>query len=197
MKISRERTILIAVLGVAGIGLLADRVIIGSDMTGPAQSAAGVVDGIDTEPAQTTAATAEEFIKTMVEGQQAPGQSPKQGESLAERLRKVTGSSAVTDLAQARDAFSPAPGWGELPSDSGAVTDNHARQAAETFQSSHVLEAVLVYGDMRYAVIAGQTLSVGQDLDGYRLVSILERTAVFQAQGVRVELGIRADDPPS
>ncbi len=193
MKTSRERTILITVLGVAGLGLLADRVIIGSDVTGPAQSSAGVVDGFDADPSQQAAPSATELLNAIVRGPQDTVSSPSQGPSLAERLRLVTSPSADTNPTQTRNAFTPAPGWATLPSDSSEVTDNQARLAAEAFRSSHVLDAVFVSGNIRYAVIAGQTLSVGQELDGYRLVEVQERTAVFQARGVRVEVVIKSD----
>ena len=45
MKNPRERNILVAVLIVAGLGLAIDRLILGSDVTRPAESSAGVVDG--------------------------------------------------------------------------------------------------------------------------------------------------------
>jgi len=196
MKTSRERTILIAVLAVAGIGLLVDRVVIGSDVTGPAESSAGVVDGFDTDPAGPPSTSTTQLINTLV-GDQAPAASNGGGTSFAQRLRLVTGPSAGTDPQQVRDAFKPGPGWAASPSDSGAVTDNQARLAAQAFRSTHVLEAVLVSGDTRYAVIGGQTLSIGQELDGYRLVAVLERSAVFQVHGLRVELGIRSDTPAS
>jgi len=186
MKSSRERTILIAVLSVAGLGLLVDRVVIGSDVTGPAQTSAGVLDGFDVNLAELAAESSTELIKS------TGGDTPPVV-SLAERLRKIAGSSGDTDFTQTRDAFSPGPGWEASSSAAGTVPDNQARRAAEAFQSRHVLEAVLVSGDNRYAVIGGQTFLIGQTLDGYHLVEVHERSAVFEARGVRVRLGIKAD----
>ena len=181
---------MIAVLSVAGLGLLVDRVVIGSDVTGPAQTSAGVLDGFDTEPVEVTAESSGKHT-ALIDG------DASSGVSFAERLRLITGSSGDDDFSRTRDAFVPGPGWGATPSAVGAVPDNHARQAAEAFQSRHVLEAVLVSGDKRYAVIGGQTLSIGQTLDGYRLRAVHERSAVFEGRGIRVELGIKSDSPSS
>jgi hypothetical protein len=190
MKSSRERNILIAVLSVAGLGLVVDRVVIGSDVTGPAQTSAGVSDGFAAVPVEDLIVTSTEFNKS-TSGDTTPVVS------FADRLRLITDKSGDADLSPRRDAFSPSPGWGATPSSVGGVPDNQALRAAETFQSKHVLEAVLVSGDNRYAVIGGQPISIGQTLDGYRLMTVHERSAVFEAQGVRVKLGIKADHPSS
>lgn len=188
MKTSRERTILIVVLSAAGLGLVVDRVVIGSDVTGPAQSSAGVVDGFDVGPSPLPAASASGPVESLNTDKAPAG-------SFAQRLRLITDSSADTDLAQARDAFKPGLGWGAIPSAPGAATDNQARRAAEAFQQTHRLDAVLVTDDNRCAVIGGQTLFIGQMLDGYRLEAVHKRSVVFEASGVRVEIRIRVGDP--
>lgn len=190
MKTPRGRTILIVVLTVAGLGLVADRVVIGSDVTGPAQSSAGVVDGFDVGPAPLPTASASGQVESL-NTDKAPAVS------FAQRLRLITDSSADTDPGQARDAFTPGLGWEAIPSAPGAATDNQARRAAEAFQQTHRLDAVLITDDNRCAVIGGQTLFVGQMLDGYRLEAVHERSAVFEASGVRVEIGIRVGGPSS
>jgi hypothetical protein len=181
MKTSRERTLLITVLGVAGLGLLIDRVIIGSDVTGPAQTSAGVIDSIDAGLAQPAGVLPE-----------VSGESPVEVISFAQRLRSAVGSSVDTDPAACRDAFSPGTGWDVGGLGVGPATDNKIRELAQAFQGGHTLEAVLVSGDKRYAVVDGQTLYIGQELDGYRLAEVHERTAIFQARGIRVEIGIKA-----
>ncbi len=184
MKSSRERTILITVLSVAGLGLLVDRVVIGSDVTGPAQTSAGVIDGFDSGLVQPPVVPSAQVVTS------SSDEEPVM--SFAQRLRMVAGSSADTDPAKTRDAFSPGTGWEVVASGVGSVTDNQARELAEAFQGSHVLDAVFVAGDQRYAVIGGQTLRLGQELDGYRLAAVHERSVIFEARGIQVEIGLLA-----
>jgi hypothetical protein len=185
MKTTRERTVLIAVLSVAGLGLLVDRVVIGSDVTGPAQSSAGVIDALDADAAVLPAPP------------QMPVVDKAPGVTFAMRLRRIAQASADTDPGQVRDAFTPGPGWSSTASAKGGATDNQRRQAAEKFKSSHRLEAVLMTGNNHCAVIDGRTVYLGQTLDGYRLVAVHERSVVFQGDGVRVELGISGVGPGS
>lgn len=181
MKSSRERNVLIAVLGVAGLGLLVDRVVIGSDVTGPAESSAGVVDDIATDPASL-------LIVPDKAGNAGKG-ADIPVEPLANRLRKIVGNTGAGDGSAARDAFTVPTGW--VPADAESEAGSEAAVAAETFKRDHKLEAVLVTGDQRCAVVNGQTVYVGQSLQGYRLVSVQERSAEFRSGGVTVSLGIR------
>lgn len=181
MKRSRERNILIAVLGVAGLGLLIDRVVIGSDVTSPAESSAGVVDDIADDPAS--------LLIVSDAPQDAAPASANATESLANRLRRVAGQAELNDGAAVRDAFIPAPSW--TPVDFEPESGSEAALAIESFKRDNKLEAVLVTGDQRCAVVNGQTVYVGQTLQGYRLVSVQERSAEFRAGGVTVSLGIR------
>ncbi|MEZ6190763.1 MAG: hypothetical protein R3C45_05665 [Phycisphaerales bacterium] len=171
---------LIAVLGVAGLGLLVDRVVIGSDMTGPAESSAGVLDDVSVD------------AESLLIVPDKPGNTGQgiavPAESLASRLRGVAGNAATTGGA-ARDAFAVPPSW--VPADAEPVAGSEAAQAVETFKRDHKLEAVLVTGDQRCAVVNGQTMYVGQSLQGYRLVSVQERSAEFRSGGVVITLGLR------
>lgn len=173
MKSSRERNILIAVLGVAGLSLLVDRVIIGSDVTGPAESSAGVISGFDpseVDPAQ--------LLLTQTDDTAAIASKPVI--PLAQLLREAIGDTTLKEPDQTRDAFTPSQGWHEVSHAQPGVTDNSTHNLAQAFRSSHPLEAVMVLGDNSYAVIAGQTIPIGQQVDGYKLVAVHERSATFQ-----------------
>lgn len=172
---------MIAVLAVAGLGLLVDRVIIGSDMTGPAESSAGVFDDVTADPASLL------IVPDKAGGAPRTGADP--AGSLANRLRQVAGLATTGNGSVTRDAFAPGPGW--APVGSAPDAGGEAAMAAEAFKRDHKLEAVLLTGDQRYAVVNGRTIYVGQTLQGYRLVSVRERSAEFQAGGVTISLGIR------
>jgi hypothetical protein len=174
--------LLVAVLIVAGLGLAIDRVIIGTDMTGPAESSAGVLSPDMSDPASLLIIP---DPVTTVAGPAAP--------TLADRLRQAT-STHTGEGAVTRDAFSVAPAW--VPVQPGPGADGQgATQSAESFKQANHLDAVLVTGDQRCAVVNGLTLRLGESLQGYRLVAINERAAEFEADGVRVALGIRGGGP--
>jgi hypothetical protein len=59
---------------------------------------------------------------------------------------------------------------------------------AEDFMSLHRLEAVLSADARSMAVVNGQTVYLGESLDGFILVSVKDRSAVFEGGGERVTL---------
>lgn len=172
-----------AVLGVAGLGLVIDRAVIGAGVTGPSESSAGVIDAIDpnlADPSDLLIAPTED----------PAGQPRGPVISVAEKLRQAVGGSAENDPAQSRDAFAPVEGWQTTSLSNGTATDNRSSLLADTFKSNHKLEAVMALGDNQYVVIGGHTLHIGQELDGFTLLAVHERSAIFESGGVKVEIGI-------
>jgi hypothetical protein len=187
MKKSRERRILIAVLSAAGVALLVDRVALDSGVTGPAESSASVLDGFPVEPALPGQDPSVDGLRPSI-SQATPASE------LAKRLREVGERFPKADPAQGRDAFTPAVGWSAQMNQG---TPDNSAEFARAFQESHRLDAVMTIGDQRCAVIDGRTVFVGQALDGYKLLSVDQRSAVFEVGGARVKISIRADQGPS
>lgn len=178
--------ILIAVLGVAAVVMFVDRVIIGSDVTAPAESSAGVVDSfaLNDQPLIPVAASPLGDVS-------GHGVSPSV--TLAQRLRGLGVQGSTDDPSRIKDAFSPGPGWAPLDSDKVGPTDNIDRlKAAQNFQKQHVLDAVMINGNQHYAVVGGRVIHVGESLDGYHLEQVHARAVVFQARGIRVELSLKS-----
>ena len=182
MNKTRERAILVGVLGLAGVGLLFDRVVLSSGVTGPSESSAGVLSPAPELLLITPDASAPDQPANTV-------QTP--ASQLAERLRAVRASEAVSDFDSGRDAFVPDKHWGGKQQAVQAPIDDDKKRDAEAFGQAHRLDAVMVIGDQRCAVIDGRTLFVGQSLDGFELLEVNERTAVFESNGLRVKIGIR------
>ena len=59
---------------------------------------------------------------------------------------------------------------------------------AEGFESLHRLEAVLAADSYSMAVVNGRTVHLGETLDGFTLVAVKDRSAVFERGGERVTL---------
>jgi hypothetical protein len=70
-----------------------------------------------------------------------------------------------------------------------AVSGNTAPRAATA--SAGNLLATVVAGDDSMANVGGVTVKLGEELDGYRLVEVSERRAVFERDGKRRVLRMR------
>ena len=176
--------ILVVVLAAAGLGLTFDRVIIGTDVTSPAESSAGVL-GLQPDAASL-------LIQPVPPVKPSGGPAP----SLADRLIIATADHADKASVE-RDAFSIPPQWRAMDRAPGLAAGTRVIETPESFQRQNRLDAVMVTGDQRCAVVNGQTLYIGQALQGYRLVAVHERTAEFEAGSFRVLLGIRVVGPAS
>ena len=105
----------------------------------------------------------------------------KQG--MAERLNAIW-PAAGTDLTQMRDPFSLPASW----PDNGGGSGIGVPDAAATFLGAHELTAVVIDGRESYAVLDDRFLVPGQSVDGFMLVSVGERSAVFERNGGQITL---------
>ncbi len=70
-------------------------------------------------------------------------------------------------------------------------SEAEARQrTAEEFKSANRLDGVLTSGRNPIALVNGRTVRLGQTIDGFELIAVQDRIAVFQLDDVRVELHI-------
>jgi hypothetical protein len=177
MAPSKKRKLIVCVLGLAVAALLADRALLGSGKPGPKEAVA--------EPSAAPAAAPN-----------APGQSPvappRQSretvqESLACRLKAVSEADGF-DSANVRDAFCLSPAWTK---DLGPAAPSSPQQdKAEQLKMDHQLVAVMMAGEGGYAIVDGKCLRIGQVLDGFTLISVTDKSAVLESDGIRVELKV-------
>ncbi len=112
---------------------------------------------------------------------------PTEGSDIADRLSAVAEAWSL-DLTDVPDAFKPSPSWF---GDDGTVQQQEqdlGGTAAATFVQSHRLMAVMAGGPNGSAIVNDKCLFIGQQIDGFRLISVGARTAVLESNGVRVEL---------
>jgi hypothetical protein len=101
---------------------------------------------------------------------------------ISDRLRAWPGSGNLK-LAGLRDAFAAPDAW--IARQQPAVVAQSG-QAADTFQKSHRLAAVLLDGKGGgRALVNGRLLPVGQSIDGYRLASVTKQSATFASNAGR------------
>lgn len=178
-KLSRERKVFIGILGTALIGLCADRVLFSSGVTGPADAAAAageyaideslddLVEGIDAEPAAIVQCTGN--ITATLAGQ------------FEQYARQGSGEAAGLS-----DVFRPSDSW--LPSIEAAGSRTPTITAADEFAMRHTLAAVMMSRSTPGAVVNKRLITIGQELDGFILVAVNERSVVFEGEGEQVVL---------
>lgn len=64
------------------------------------------------------------------------------------------------------------------------------RKTADDFQAANSLEAVLNAGPNSLAIVNGLTVHLGQTIDGFQLISVSQRSAIFKRDHLRVALQI-------
>lgn len=180
---TRERSILIGVLTLAGLALLVDRVILGSGVTNPSESSAGMLD-LSQDPASLLIDKDLTPTKPVID-LNAP--------SLADRVRDATAPLGEVDE-PTRNAFALSPEW--RPTHASPVDMPGAQISEEAFTGKYQLEAILVTDNRQCAVINGKLVYHGQSLEGYRLVEVNKRSATFEAGRARVTLVIQTATLP-
>ncbi|MHC4427918.1 MAG: hypothetical protein ACYS0D_04850 [Planctomycetota bacterium] len=104
--------------------------------------------------------------------------------AIADRLDTVAQRRGF-DLDRVPNAFAPPKSW---LVEEVRPSSPSSRVTAEMFEARHVLTGVMAAGDGGYAIIDGRTLFIGQELDGFELISVSERSAVLVSDGERTEL---------
>lgn len=169
MKLSKGGKVGFAVLAIALVALVADRLFLspGSGGGGPALVSAAVG-----APVATTLADDPIGIT-----------QPNDRRKLAERLSALAESQEIAD---APNAFGLPESWmADLKPTQGP---DAGMTPAETFARDHQLQAVVVTGQSDSAFVDGVCLSVGQAVDGFKLVAVTENSATFQADGEQAVL---------
>lgn len=189
MKLTRERKVLGAVLGL-GLGALAvDRLFLASSASGPADAEAAAAYAVT--PSKLPAAAAASLLHD------AAGGSP---DTIARRLREHAQAMRLQPDTS-RDAFCPSPAWVSPPARGPAVVAPAGTPASGlgAFVQAHRLEAVMGGGaggeETGIAIIDGQAYRVGQVIDGMQLVEVRQRSVVLRSAAGSVELSLSDAGP--
>ena len=185
MVFTRQRKVLAVVLGIAAAVFVADRVM-GWIPVGPQQAKASAPLGISFD---------EEFGKQM-RATAAMANLPPAPRTLADRLHDLADSEGLDGMSSP-DAFCPAPSWvGQAKEPAPAPEVVQAPDAAQIRAlqfRQHKLTATAVGSDGGMAIIDGQCITIGRDVDGLRLVSVDRGSATFQGNGIEVTLRLAKD----
>jgi len=165
MRFTKRQKIMLVVFGAGLVGLAIDRVFVRSQ-GGPAAASAGSSPAAPASPLP------------------APGRPAAPQETLAAQCLDHLWSDKEVDFERVRDPFS-------LPSSWSNGTETPVRTSLDPgalFARGHQLTAVVLDGSQSYVLIDDRLLRPGQDIDGFRLVSVEDRSALFERAGTRVSL---------
>ena len=180
MQFTRQRKIFLGIGALALTAFGADRIFFGSSVSGPESASADSV----TDSQKAAAATTAEIDALLND------EDPTATVSLSQQLTQLARRRPAL-LNDDRDAFRPSTDWIGLDGTAqGMPTD------AAGFREAHELVALMPKHRRPCAMVDGQTLFVGQMLDGFTLVAVRDRSAIFESAGRRVELQMGSDQAP-
>ncbi|MDB5299746.1 MAG: hypothetical protein JWO87_1409 [Phycisphaerales bacterium] len=167
MKLNTQKAIYLGVLGLAALAFAADRWVFSPAAASAQPAGAGITH---VAPKIALAGPSQDGLAGLA--------------SLSSRLTKAAEADG-TDPDQVRDAFRPSAVWVVK-----AVETARGSSAADHFRDQHHLLAVMSGTRGGIAIINGKTVRKGQTIDGFRLTSVRERSAVFENADGAVELGL-------
>lgn len=161
-----KRNIYLGLIGLAGLALLVDRVLLGGATTAPAEAAA--VQPVSSASGAEPAASVRDPVP---------------------RIRFPEGLVSYASGALPRDPFAP-----PLAAADRVAVDAKAPQRAITqadFAARHTLSAVMSGSSDSVAVVDGVVVRAGDSVDGCDVIGIAPRRVRFSCVGVDVELALR------
>lgn len=187
MVFSKRRIVLAALFSLSLILLTADRLFLDSPALGPDEAEASSVSEYAVDRPDETS-----LLASLPE---AP--ACEQAEPLSDRLRELAKASRL-DAAAASDAFRPPAAWlvQQRPAPAPAPPPPDAGKVrGEKFLQQHKLMATAITASGAMAIIDGQCLVVGGELDGFRLVRVGRDHAVLACGKVEVTLQLPQEPP--
>jgi len=174
MALNKERKVLLGLLGSAGLILVVDQVLLG-----PPQGANASQTTPAAPPSSTPVAQTNDTAERQPSALQLSRDSSELVDSWNERLTEAT-----TDIPIEAEVTDPFAAVDQYESETtGFMTP-------QTFQQQHKLSSVITSDDTGVAMINGKPLRIGQVIEGYRLISVDDRSAELRAgdQVVRLVL---------
>jgi hypothetical protein len=168
MALAKRQKALIGIFGLGLLGLVVDRVFL-RPQGGPGAA---------------SAETSEMYAVPASLADDAPaGSAEAHSPSVAERLDRLW-PDWEPNAVGVRDPFSLTPLWRDsTPAGPSAAPDPGAE-----FAKAHPLVAVVMDGQQSRVLINDRLLALGGQIDGYTLVSVGPKSAVFERQGEQIVL---------
>lgn len=165
MTLTRRNKTLLSIFGFGLIALVADRTIL-RPQGGPAAASASHSNESENAPGSVA----------------APEDQPLPID-MADRLAALW-SGDEPDFEQVRNPFELPATWFEAP----GAAQERAPDAVRRFVRTHRLTAIGMQNGESYVMVDDRFLVAGQPLDGFVLVSVGDRSAVFECEGKQAVL---------
>lgn len=179
MKRTKRRKYLLVVFAVALVAFLADRILPGVSPSRPSQAEASEGTDIGDILPESSAALLNEALADRLPGGRW---------ALADQMEEIAEKHQL-ELTSVTDAFRPAESWvGQAPEQKQVQPVDPNKARVEQFIKSHQLQAVVIADGSQGAIINGRYLTVGQEMDGFKLESVYKRSVVMVSGGARVVL---------
>lgn len=178
MKISKQRQILLGVLGLGIVVFAIDRFVLGG---GPAPAGAAPYAAAASSADSLAASSPLPALVSL------PAPNP---DSIARRLAQYA-KDARLDTADVREAFKPSEAWVPRNASTPGVTTVPLEVKQDprlVFTQRHRLSAILGSGPTAVAIVDDVPLRPGEAIDGFILEAVTERAATFASPAGRVEL---------
>ena len=172
------------VFAVAIASFVADRVFLGLGPETPEEAEASVGMDIAALLPESAAAFPEEILSDR----------PTTGRcKLADRLEEIAGKHRL-ELTDVKDAFRPGRSWRvEAPKKKAQLPVKTDQVEAERFVKNHRLQAVVLADRRSSAIINGRYLTIGQEMDGFKLVAVNKNSVVMASQGTQAVLRLATE----
>lgn len=182
MKLSRERIVIGAVLGLGLAALIVDQALFKSG-TGPAEATASVPK---VEVDSSSAAKSPRLTGPVV------GPQADHPLSLADRFVQIADARGLDDRIT-RNAFMPARvGFDSGPIEAGKSSIVQVQSENDQFCKKYELMAVMMNRKNAYAIVNGKPIKVGQAISsGFKLIAVNERSAIFESGNGKVTLELQ------
>lgn len=188
MAMTQKHKAYAAAVAVAGAALFVDRVLLSEGAPAAADAGALAVDAVEGSALESTAAAATPASNSASAPASAAPAPPASAVWLARRLERLAAREG-TAIEWVPDAFAAPASWS--PAAAAAPAESPATATpdfAHGFIARHRLNAVLRSHGRSYVVVDGSTFTIGQELDGFRLVEVRQRAAVWERDGQRAQL---------
>lgn len=178
MKLGKKEAIYGAVLGLAAVAFVIDRICFSPEDAGAATAPASLQKQTAKEATAARPAVAATSSEAIPAGW------------LAQRLRTATKGPDVSS----RDVFAVPACWRPEPKVAAARTapapEPKPQLFAEAFRREHHLIAVMIESGGGQAFVDGKLISIGTSIDGFRLVSLRRQSARFVRGSEQVCLSV-------
>ena len=186
MKLTKRQKALIGVSVVALVGLVADRMFLAGGALRPSQAGASQQLAMTMMLPELTAEDSQGQVDL-------PESSAKGPTVLAQRLETIAKTRHL-GTESVKDAFCPSSAWqGQDYPVEGPVNSHEVR--AQRFVRQHQLEAVAMTPQGNIAIINGVCLRIAQRIEGFKLISVDNSSAVLVCDDIAVTLRLPAATP--